>query len=293
MGLILENRNVKLFIDKPGENYHFSRFDSSGKITGVFYRGVQLTSCELYDCGAVTHKGRGLYNEFGIDKAIGHNAIPNGELFHKIGVGELIKEQEEYDFYKSYNFTPVSFKVSHSDTRYHVSSQSRTLNGYAYAYEKEIRLSEQGFVILYTLKNTGEKNIITNEYNHNFLAFNKQAIGPDYELEFNFTVNRSALVEVVNPANCITIEGNKIQFLSEANGEFFFSNLCPAQSIKAGFTVSNKQCGLALSEYGNFSTSKINLWGAKHVISPEIFIDIALKPGESQQWQRNYTITEL
>ena len=38
----------------------------------------------------------------------------------------------------------------------------------------------------------------------------------------------------------------------------------------------------------SFKTSKVNLWGWKHVISPELFHSIHLKPTQIEEWTRTY-----
>jgi hypothetical protein len=38
-----------------------------------------------------------------------------------------------------------------------------------------------------------------------------------------------------------------------------------------------------------FRLFKFALWAKSHVISPEFFVWIDLRPGETQTWQRQYT----
>ncbi len=40
-------------------------------------------------------------------------------------------------------------------------------------------------------------------------------------------------------------------------------------------------------------TNKVNLWGNKHVISPELFINLNIMPGESFKWNRTYSVRNL
>ena len=48
--------------------------------------------------------------------------------------------------------------------------------------------------------------------------------------------------------------------------------------------------GIGLRETGSFPTSAINLWGWCHVISPELFIEINLEPGNAMEWSRQYHV---
>ena len=52
----------------------------------------------------------------------------------------------------------------------------------------------------------------------------------------------------------------------------------------------NIKSKIGISETGSFKTDKVNLWGCEHVISPELFFNIFIKPGESVEWSRNYNV---
>ena len=48
-----------------------------------------------------------------------------------------------------------------------------------------------------------------------------------------------------------------------------------------------------MSETGSFQTNRINLWGWKHVISPELYFDISIRPGQVAQWSRTYNVFKI
>ena len=88
---ILKNKNIEIHIDLPTENYSSSRFDWTGKIVNVMFQNIQLASVESLTSKNKMQIGKGFYNEFGIDTALGFNDAIIGDWFHKIGVGLLKK----------------------------------------------------------------------------------------------------------------------------------------------------------------------------------------------------------
>ena len=293
MSHILKNKNLEIHIDTPFENYQFSRFDWTGKITKVKFQDIELSSVENVDCENVHLLGKGFYNEFGIDTALGFEEAAIGGWFHKIGIGLLKKEDSQYLFNKKYEIKPADFKIISEPNKVIINCKSEVVNGYSYFLTKEIELLESGFTIKYFLKNTGEKNIITNEYSHNFIAINKDLIGSNYKLKFPFQLKPALFEEYVNPEQKVDIELDEIKFNGAPKNQFFFSNLNGSENVNAEWTLTNKKSNIGISETCNFKTNKVNLWGWRHVISPELFCNISIKLGESKAWSRSYKVFKL
>lgn len=292
MPCTLQNQLFNLQIDLPNENYKSSRFDWTGKIVNIAYKGIKITSHELPDKDT-PDQGLGLYNEFGIDQPLGFKEAAVGDWFHKIGVGLLQKQGPIYDFNVNYKIRPAHFQVHSEANRITTSCTSSSAGGYAYLLKKEIQLNEHCFVISYELTNTGDKDISTNEYVHNFIAFNDQPIKETYSLDLPFKTEPSLFIETINPEKLATIGERCISFLGQPSKPFFFSNLTGGMSVNAQWTLVNKQQKMSLSEIGSFKTSLVNLWGWNHVISPELFFQVNAKPCESIAWARRYTVNEL
>ena len=293
MTYILKNKTIELHIDDPSENYNFSRFDWSGKIKKLIFKGTCVTGDEKTDAKEIPNYGRGFYNEFGINKPVGYQNLELNDWFHKIGVGLLRKEESDYFFMKKYNIKPARFSLNANSETLQIKCQSQSHNGYAYILEKEIKLLKSGFEINYTLKNTGEKSIITDEYAHNFISINKALINEDYELIFNFNIDPDTINETVNPENVVKVSNNQISFNGTPKSDFFFSNMTRGKRVKAQWKLVNKRNKICISEKGDFETNSINLWGCRHVISPELFIDINLKPDNTKKWSRTYILYNL
>ena len=115
-----------------------------------------------------------------------------------------------------------------------ISCKSKAVNGYSYFLGKEIELHESSFTIKYYLQNTGEKDIITNKYVHNFTAINKDLIGDNYILNFPFQLKPELFGETANPEHKVDIGQNEIKFNSRPKEQFFFSNLTDGEYLHAG-----------------------------------------------------------
>ena len=89
MPVVLKNSKLDLHIDLPGEGYTAPRFDQTGKISSLSFKGILLTTSELPQGNDPITNGRGYYNEFDIDEPSGFQEAQVGEWFHKIGVGLL------------------------------------------------------------------------------------------------------------------------------------------------------------------------------------------------------------
>jgi hypothetical protein len=290
---VIKNKNIELRLDLPLVNYNFSRFDWSGKITSVRYKNIEISGLENLKAEDDNKIGKGFYNEFGLHEAIGYREIPEGDWFHKIGIGLLKKEGKDYVFSRQYEIRPAVFEVIPGQETITIRCQSESVNGYSYTLKKEIILIESGFIIQYELKNTGEKPINANEYVHNFLAINKALIGCDYILKFPFELKPEVFDGIVNPEEKVEISQHEIRFNATPKEQFYFGNLSGSKEVEASWELINTKQKIGIRETGDFKTKLVNLWGWGHVVSPELFFDICLKPGEEIKWCRTYTIFEL
>ncbi|MBT8184290.1 MAG: hypothetical protein KJN76_05585 [Eudoraea sp.] len=288
MAHLIETEHLEMLIDLPDEHYNFSRFDWTGKISAVKFKKMLFTTYEQID-GKNEHQiGKGFYNEFGIDRPLGFDETPVGGWFHKIGVGLLKKEDDHYLFSQNYKIKPANFNYGIDSNSVLIRCNSENYDGYSYILKKEIRANESSFTINYNLENTGNKAIITDEYAHNFISFNKEPIGRDCVLKFPFQLKPHEFGETVNPESKVKIERNEIKFNSSPEKEFFFSKLNGDQLVAANWELTHLTYGIRITETGSFQSKKINLWGCKHVICPELFFDIHLQPGQSVGWNRVY-----
>ncbi len=290
MPLEIKNNNCTIIIDHPFENYCGSRFDWTGKITQLRFQNTSILSSENLSKKNEHGFGRGLYNEFGIDSPLGFKEAEIGEWFHKIGVGLLKKTKSEYRFNENYEIIPAAFRVITEKNKIIIYCTSDSINGYSYRLTKEIELFEKSFSIKYILENTGEKEIVTNEYNHNFIGLNQTRLGRNILLKFPFQMQRSEFQEIVNPGNKVNVHESELKFNANPEEPFFFSNLSGNQMVDARWELQDLISKIGIREVGSFQTQSINVWGSKHVISPELFIKIQILPGQTAEWSRTYEV---
>jgi len=293
MPQLLKNDNLEVHIDLPNENYQHSRFDWTGKIVKVLFKGKLISSAEDIEPMLKSHVGLGFYNEFGIDSPLGFKEIKIGDWFHKIGVGLLQKDSDTYAFNNDYKIDPCKFSVDIKQHSLLIDCVSKNVNGYAYELSKEISLCENNFTINYTLKNTGNKNILTNEYNHNFIAVEKDFIGEKYQLNFPFKIKPKLFKEAVNLEKKVIVGAGDIRFSGIPKQQFFFSNLNGCKPVEACWELFHKSSKLGIRETGSFLAKKVNLWGWQKAICPEMFFEISLAPSKSLTWSRSYDLFTL
>ena len=293
MAHILKNNHLELHIDAPTENYSCTRFDWTGKISQLKFQNIPLTTIENTDLINTACFGKGFYNEFGIDTPLGFHETAIGGWFHKIGIGLLKKENEQYLFHKKYAVKPAKFSVSTEANTVIIHCTSEAFNGYSYKLTKEIKLYSSSFTIKYTLHNTGEKEIVTDEYVHNFMATDNALKGKEYALEFPFKLEPPLFDETVNTEQKVTIGSNRITFEETPKEQFFFSNLSGGKLENAAWTLLNSNTKIGIQETGNFQTNKMNVWGWGHVISPELFFKINIKAGKALEWTRTFEVFKI
>jgi hypothetical protein len=294
MPVYLRNELLEVEIGEPGELYSGSRFDHSGNIVQITLNRKH-TFCTTEKRDFRSDCGFGLMNEFDIDAPVNFEKCEIEGSFLKIGVGELLREDDlSYNFSNLYKFEPANFNIEkYEESRISFEAQSEELKGYQIKYRKEISISENILTIDYYLKNIGEKQFVTEEYCHNFLSIDHQDFSGEYRLEFNFNLNPNQFDVVVDPNDDLLVERNSISWNRRPTGDVFIAGLSSKIPMKPSWKLINTKSKAGVSENVSFESSKVNLWGNGHVISPELFFNIELNPGEDTCWRRQYTFFEL
>ncbi len=125
------------------------------------------------------------------------------------------------------------------------------------------------------------------------MAINNTLIDKDYELKFPFSINPSLFDETVNSEKKVEIGLDNITFNKTPKKQFFFSNLTGGKELQAEWMLTNLKANVGIKEIGNFKTDKINVWGWKHVISPELFFKISIDPKKTIEWSRKFEVFKI
>ena len=290
--LELKNENLEIQIDSPGAVYNQSRFDWTGQISQIIFNELHhFCTTETNDEKLRSTRGIGLCNEFGISTPVGYDECPVGAYFLKIGTGMLLKESNEaYDFFKTYKVKPAEFKVqqeNHSSVS--IETKASDKRGYAYKFIKQYSITSNTLSIHCVLENVGSKDIITEEYCHNFLCIDKKLVDNSYRLSFDCKINQNDFTNLVNPNECMIVSSEGMTWQSIPESDFFISNVGKVASWK----LENTKSKVSISESVDFVPTYCNLWGKGHVISPELFKEINIKPGQKADWTRKYTFNHL
>ena len=278
---------AKLYLpDAENGYYRGSRFDWSGVIYELKYDGHDYFGQWFRDYNPTTNDAIcGPVEEF---SPLGYEQAPvNGE-FIRIGIGGLRKPEEtalqRFGYYDLSNLG--KWKIKRAKNYVVFTHQLRDVAGYAYDYQKTVRLvkGKAQMILEHKLKNTGEKTIETDVYNHNFFMIDQQQIDSGTVVKFAFPLN----VTSTNPA--IKIEGQQIEYISQPRRSVFFDDLQEhSRSVKDyDFRIENRNTGAGVRITCDRPVSKIVYWSSTTTQCPEPYIAINIPPGESFSWTITY-----
>jgi hypothetical protein len=292
MSYILKNNQLEVEIAEPMERYRASRFDHSGNILQVTFEGKH-TFCSSEKVMISSNHGFGLMNEFDIDEPFSFNGAKAGDYFHKIGVGALLKEEDQsYNFFTQYANQPLDYLVSMKGADQLIfHAESATIRGMAYQFTKKITIAGNQLVVEYQLLNSGSVSFDTSEYGHNFMAVNHRKVDASYVLKLNQTILPENFTAAVN-LDVLDIQANELSWKSVPASDFFISGLSNNQLCKC-WSIEHLLEKVGVSEEVDFECRHMNLWGNAHVVSPELFHKIKLEPNQQHIWHRSYTFYNL
>jgi hypothetical protein len=294
----LKNDILKLCIYLPDENegyYRGARFDWSGIVCRVEYDGHTFfgewmpehdpTNPEAI-CGPV--------NEFG---SLGYEQAEVGDSFVKIGVGTLQRNTKaQYNIMHRYPFIKAGqWEIDHtSDTSITFKQNHTGPNGWGYTYIKRIDLidGQPKFRISHALRNTGEKVIDTDVYNHHFFIIDDSPFGTNYELEFPFPVQ---FINLKDNQKLLSAKTNTITFTKNIDDEqsWYWTELHGFDhetSTHNSVSLTNHKSKIGIRYNGSDTLKKFCLWGKRWTCSPEPFIDIKLEPNQAKSWHYMYQL---
>ena len=309
----LHSDRLEVDVSAPGSAYHRTRFDWTGFITQVRLDGTH-TFCVPEDFDPNKGSGGiGLCSEFGIEKTIGFEEAQPGETFLKPGIGLLTRPDDApYNFFRDYPIaTPFEIKVEESPSQVRFEVEPADCRGYALRQSRTVSVEHNYLTIANTLENTGSRAIHTHEYTHNFTGIDHMPTGPDYVLRFSFPVVFEPSARPprrrLPPAyrflpffvldqmmrermgmNNLRVSGPEIRWKAAPRHAFYCRPTGFSQTEQATWELVYEPDEVGMREYDDFAPARIVLWGAEHVISPEVFVDIDLEPGEKTAWSRRY-----
>jgi len=296
---------ARIYLPDGGNGYYRStRFDWSGAVYSLQYKGHDYYGkwFDRIEPEVINwvHKGPeivsgpcsalyGPVDEFATP--LGWNEAKPGETFIKIGVGVLRRGEGNYNRYLPYevlDYGKWSVKKE-KDAIEFVQELADPKTGFAYEYHKIIRLvrDKPEMIIEHRLKNTGQKEIRSSVYNHNFITIDKQGPGPDYtfRVPFQMQVSQPPKKEMAE------VRGNQVVYMRPLAGEDevvvdmkgFSNNISDTEVI-----IENRKAGAGLRITGDRPLIRNILWSVRTVLAIEPYISIEINPGDEFTWKNSF-----
>jgi hypothetical protein len=294
---VLARGDLKLTLYLPDAArgyYRGTRFDWSGVVALGEWKGHTFFGPWKTGHDPLNHDDiAGAVEEFGIVLPVGYADTKVGTPFVKIGVGLLEKiEEKEYRFWYPYKLVkPGEWTVTTGDDRVTFVQDLMSPGGHGYHYTKTVRLAKDGdgFAIDHVLKSTGTRPLVTDHYCHHFLVFDRQPVGPDYEVEFGFDP------KLKKPMEGAELKGRRLAFTEVIpDGKSVMAELTgwTGKALENQFTARNKKTGMEVHVRGDKPLTKFNCWSVRTTMCPEPFIGINVQPGKEMSWTTEYTFAE-
>ncbi|MBN1584686.1 MAG: hypothetical protein JXA89_28525 [Anaerolineae bacterium] len=288
----LSSERLAVELAAPGSIYRGTRFDWTGFISQVTLDG-RHTFCvpESLEPGQGTG-GIGLCNEFGIEMAIGYADAKPGDCFPKLGIGLLVRsDDQDYSFMHPYEIAQLfPVQVEGQDDKASIVVESVDCRGYAARLAKTFAVRGNQLEIAYQLENTGQQPVATREYAHNFCGIDGHLMGPDYRLRVPYQIELGDMPAMWRQRldEALVIEGGDIRCRVTPQHPFYCRPQGFGKTDEPQWELVHVPSGVGLREYDDFAPSRVAVWGTTHVISAEVFVAVDLQPGEIQTWSRRY-----
>jgi hypothetical protein len=282
----ISNGNVTATVALPDPKkgfYRGPRFDHASMIPNLTFKGHSFFGV---NAGPVRNpvandQCAGPAEEF--YEPLGFEEARAGQSFIKIGVG-LLRKPQATNYFHGTAYWPVQFFDWQSEVGKNQVQFKQQVNegAWGYEYTKTLSLPEgtNRMEIRYSLKNTGKKRIVTNQYAHNFIRIDEQPVGAAYTVQFK---NR---VSPVRPLPKSVIFSKRNTFTMGKKTMF-----TPLRGFKS---VPDNEVRVMLADKtgvkitGDFTPFRYWFFASDKVVCPEPFIHIDLGPGQSKTWTRTY-----
>ncbi|MEM7371891.1 MAG: hypothetical protein AAF587_24970 [Bacteroidota bacterium] len=288
--LVNDHVTMKVYLpDRENGLYRATRFDWSGVIETLTYQGHEYFGYWKDTHDPLYHEDLPGPVEGYIKPGLGYEEAEAGEGFIRIGIGVLEKEAEqEYNWRKTYKILDHgSWKIEQEKDRISFTHELSSNFGFGYVYQKTIRLKHDGFSIEHHLKNTGEKLIETDQFNHNFFMIDGEKSGPAFTVSFPWEVST-----VDDPKGYIDIQNTELSLIKEFRDTSVFLALTgySEEVTEHEITVLNQTSGAGVRFTVDKPLHRMAFWACETTLCPENFIWISVAPDEEENWTSDYTL---
>lgn len=251
------------------------RFDATGRIPAITYRGIPLCGAEGRDGSGM----RGLCCEY--RDPVGYGEA--GDLFLKVGVGLLRRAAGEETYYLLNHYDvvqPAPLRTCVGPDFVDFYQDAVPFHGYGFTTCRHVAVVGDDMLLVTTrVDNVGEKPLLLREYNHNFLSPNGAGAAPGIHVQFprGFYV-RDNTPGVIPYRDGFTY-GENLQ-----SGFMIIRSQGETRPMR--WMLRDDNTGIWMQEWGDFPMEQCLCWGGPHVVAPEIYINATVAPGQSRTWLR-------
>ena len=275
--IILDNGIIKAKVLHPiNSKYYRTRFNHSGFIYDVWYKGVKFSEYERSQPNFPTTEGSGLCCQYDFFKR--ESRPEKGDEILRPGIGISVFDPER----RSEDHTPFNTEFTYTDTGVTFITETPLVGGFAYKEIREIKLVGEEIVEKVTFKNIGEKKIISKEYCHNFLSLGGKDICPDYGMKVYCIENPDGFTD-----NDMYFDGEVFTFKDYPSKSYYFKTTETKES-EIAFKMFDKNGTASCYEKIDFKPSNVAVWGDHYCMCCEVFVPIELEIGEETSWQRTW-----
>jgi len=282
--------NATLYLPDADTGYYRGvRFDWSGLIASLDYAGHTYIDQWFDNYNPYTHDAvLGPMQEF---ESIDFESASVGDPFLKVGVGVLTRiDERNYSIGKYY--TPVDLGKWNVKTGKNFVKFTQVLEsqiGYSYVYTKTVTLTEgkPELKMTHSLKNTGEKTINTDVYNHNFFIIDNELAGPNIQIVFNFNLEG----EGRGVGEIVDLQENKLVYLQELTKGYvmleYIYGFGPTPD-DYDFRIENLKTKTGIRVQCDQPLSRMKYWSRNTTYCPEPYITVFAEPGKEFTWEYTY-----
>jgi hypothetical protein len=285
-----------VYLPDPDKGYYRgTRFDWTGVIASLKYQGHEFVGQWFDNYNPKLHDAiLGPVEEFrsANDSSVGYEEAKPGDPFVRIGVGAVRRDSAgPYEMFKTYDVVdPGRWSKRQGKNWIELTQELKPVNGYAYVYKKTLRL-EPGkpvLVLEHSLKNTGQKTIETQQYNHNFFVFDGLHSGPGTVVKFPFTAKATRDLK-----GFMELQDKDLTYLKEmSNGESVFTEVEGFGASPSDYDVriEHAKAGAGVRITSDQPVAKMNFWSIRTTVCPEPFVNLTVEPGQEKTWKVAYEL---
>lgn len=285
--MVLNSDRLRVEVAEPGVfPANTSRFDWCGFVTSVNLDGEhEFCTAEPTNLIHPSTGGIGLCNEYLCPELCAEAEI--GERFVKFGIGLFTKpDQDEYCFFRKYEIQPFQMRwetdenmaVFYTEPDYSARDSLRQI--------KKIFVDGNVLSMETEIENTGEREIVMEEFCHNFLTIDNLRIGPEYQLNIPYINGQQKLKAgtLYGSEGMFSFSGyNAKAALLQISGDYISK-----ETEEYEWRLAHKKSETAIQCIDEFCPARLDIWSIDHIISVETFYRIDLKRGDKCKWKRRW-----